>query len=130
VYLEGRNISLIAKAAVLCARRQVSRLSLGPLAGNPFPDATREFFDSMARAMSLGLAHPLEIAAPLSALHKEDVIRLGVELGVPLEHTLSCMQPSNNRHCGLCSKCRERQNAFRAVGVPDRAIYAAVWSPT
>ena len=129
VYLEGRNIILIAKAAVLCARRHVGRLSLGPLAGNPFPDATSEFFASMARAMSLGLAHALEIAAPLSALHKEDVIRLGLELGVPLERTLSCMQPTNNRHCGLCSKCRERQDAFRAAGVADRTVYAAVWTP-
>jgi len=40
VYLEGRNIVLIAKAAVLCARLKISRLALGPLAGNPFPDAT------------------------------------------------------------------------------------------
>src|SRR6185436_19404312 len=61
VYLEGRNIILIAKAAVLCTRLNVGRLVLGPLAGNPFPDATSEFFASMARAMSLGLAHPLEI---------------------------------------------------------------------
>ena len=129
VYLEGRNIILIAKAAVLCARRHVGRLSLGPLAGNPFPDATSEFFASMARAMSIGLAHPLEIAAPLSALHKEDVILLGLELGVPLEHTLSCMRPTNNRHCGLCSKCRERQDAFRAAGVADKTVYAAVWTP-
>ena len=129
VYLEGRNIILIAKTAVLCARRHVGRLSLGPLAGNPFPDATSEFFASMARAMSIGLAHPLEIAAPLSALHKEDVILLGLELGVPLEHTLSCMRPTNNRHCGLCSKCRERQDAFRAAGVADKTVYAAVWTP-
>ena len=55
VYLEGRNIVLIAKAAVLCARLGIERLALGPLAGNPFPDATPEFFAAMARAMSLGL---------------------------------------------------------------------------
>lgn len=129
VYLEGRNIILIGKAAVFCARRHVGRLSLGPLAGNPFPDATSEFFGTMARAMSLGLAHPLEIAAPFSSFHKEDVIRLGVELGVPLEETLSCMQPRHDRHCGLCSKCRERQEAFRAAGVPDRTVYDAAWTP-
>jgi 7-cyano-7-deazaguanine synthase len=128
VYLEGRNIILIAKAAVFCARRHVTRLSLGPLAGNPFPDATGEFFGSMARAMSLGLAQPLEIAAPLSSLHKEDVIRLGLKLGVPLDRTLSCMQPANGRHCGLCSKCRERQDAFREAGVLDRTEYSAIWS--
>jgi 7-cyano-7-deazaguanine synthase len=117
VYLEGRNIILIAKAAVVCARLGVERLALGPLAGNPFPDATPEFFAAMSRALSLGLARPLEIVAPLSALHKEDVVKMGVELGVPLELTLSCMNPSDGQPCGQCSKCRERDEAFRIAGI-------------
>ena len=113
VYLEGRNIVLITKAAVLCARLKISRLALGPLAGNPFPDATPEFFDAMSRAMSLGLAHPLRIVAPLAAMHKEEVIRLGRRLGVPLDLTLSCMNPqAGDAPCGRCSKCRERDDAF------------------
>jgi len=117
VYLEGRNIALIAKAGVMCARLGVDRLALGPLAGNPFPDATPEFFAAMSRAMSLGLGKPLEIVAPLSTLHKEDVIRKGIELGVPLDLTLSCMNPVNGRPCGQCSKCRERDDAFRVAGL-------------
>lgn len=127
VYLEGRNIVLIAKAAVWCARQKVGRLALGPLAGNPFPDATPEFFATMARAMSLGLAHQFSVVAPLTAMHKEDVITRGVDLGVPLELSLSCMNPVNDRHCGQCSKCRERQDAFRVAGVEDRTVYNARW---
>lgn len=130
VYLEGRNIILTAKAAVLCARLNVHRLVLGPLAGNPFPDATPAFFHAMARALSLGLAHDLDIAAPFRDRHKQDVIRLGLALGVPLEDTLSCMRPAYDRHCGLCSKCRERQEAFKAAGVADLTEYAATWSPS
>ena len=41
------------QAAILRAR--LTRLYIGPLAGNPFPDATPEFFATMARALSLGL---------------------------------------------------------------------------
>ena len=113
VYLEGRNVVLTSKAAVWCARHGVSRLALGPLAGNPFPDATPEFFEAMSRALSLGLGSPIALAAPLAGLHKEDVIKLGLELGVPLELTLSCMNPTEgDRPCGRCSKCRERDDAF------------------
>jgi 7-cyano-7-deazaguanine synthase len=125
VYLEGRNIILISKAAVLCARLGLERLALGPLLGNPFPDATPEFFEAMGRAMTLGLARPLAIAAPLAGLHKEDVVKLGVQLGVPLEATLSCMNPAGDAHCGRCSKCRERHDAFVAAGVEDPTVYAA-----
>jgi 7-cyano-7-deazaguanine synthase len=125
VYLEGRNIILISKAAVLCARLGVGRLALGPLAGNPFPDATEEFFTTIARALSIGLARPFEIVTPLTSCHKEDVVAIGLTLGVPLALTLSCMNPSvGDGHCGRCSKCRERRDAFRLAGVDDPTRYA------
>jgi 7-cyano-7-deazaguanine synthase len=124
VYIEGRNIVLLSKAAVYCAHRGLGRIALGPLSGNPFPDATPPFFGAMARALSLGLARDLVIAAPFTDRHKEDVIRLGVALGVPLALTLSCMSPDADRHCGRCSKCRERQQAFTAAGVADPTTYA------
>lgn len=126
VYLTGRNVILLSKAGIYCAQQRIERLVLGPLAGNPFPDATPEFFAAMARALSLGLAHDLVVDTPLSRMHKHDVIRLGVELGVPLELTLSCMNPKDGAHCGQCSKCRERRDAFHEAGVPDRTRYATV----
>ena len=124
VYLEGRNIVLLSKAAVFMARAKLTRVSIGPLSGNPFPDATPEFFATMGRALSLGLASPIEIAAPFLGMHKADVIKLGQSLGVRLELTLSCMQPTDGMHCGRCSKCRERRDAFREAGVPDPTEYA------
>jgi 7-cyano-7-deazaguanine synthase len=124
VYLEGRNIVLISKAAVLSAKLGADRLALGPLAGNPFPDATPDFFSAMARALSLGLGRVLSIATPLAHLHKEEVVKLGHDLHVPLELTMSCMNPEGDSHCGRCSKCRERQHAFRAAGMADNTTYA------
>ena len=126
VYLTGRNIVLLSKAGIYCAQHDIPRLAIGPLAGNPFPDATIEFFEAMARALSLGLDRRLEIAAPFSEMDKSAVIRLGIELGVPLELTLSCMNPWQGRHCGQCSKCRERRDAFREAGVDDPTEYAAM----
>lgn len=127
VYLEGRNITLIAKAAIFCAGHAITRLILGPLAGNPFPDASPAFLDAMARAMSIGLAHSLEIATPLSHLHKDAVIHLGHELGVCFAATLSCNGPIGNRHCGRCNKCRERRDAFKAAGISDPTDYVHAW---
>ena len=125
VYLEGRNIVLLSKAAVYAARAKLSRIFIGPLAGNPFPDATPAFFAAMAAALTMGLAAPIGIEAPFLEMEKEDVIALGVRLGVPFELTLSCMQPVEGVHCGRCSKCRERLHAFRAAGMEDPAAYAA-----
>ena len=64
VYIVGRNIVLLTKAAIACAYRGIGRIAIGPLAGNPFPDATPEFFAAMGRALSLGLAHGIAVEAP------------------------------------------------------------------
>ena len=125
VYIVGRNVVLLTKAAIACAYRGVGRIAIGPLAGNPFPDATPEFFAAMGRALSLGLAHGIAIEAPFATWEKSAVIARGLELGVPLDRTLSCMSPVRSmagwRHCGQCSKCRERRDAFAEAGVdrPD-----------
>ncbi len=154
VYLTGRNLVLLTKAGVVAARAGANRIALGPLAGNPFPDARPEFFAAMSRALSLGLDHPIDIVTPFLGWMKEDVIRRGGALGVPLELTLSCMSPWTGppsrpeattarsrrsspessraeadsielpQHCGLCSKCRERRDGFASAGVNDPSTYA------
>jgi 7-cyano-7-deazaguanine synthase len=140
VYLTGRNLVLLTKAGVVAARHDAHRVALGPLAGNPFPDARPEFFASMSKSLSLGLDHAIEIVAPFLTWEKAAVIRRGAELGVPLELTLSCMNPPSlandsasfgatrpapgPMHCGLCSKCRERRDAFASAGVIDPSSYA------
>lgn len=131
VYLPGRNVILLGKASVFCAASGIDRLVLGTLAHNPFPDATPEFRTAMAHALSLGLAHPLRIDAPYASTSKADVVRRGAALGLPFELTMSCMNPrphlgdsTSTIHCGECSKCRERHDAFIEVGVADPTEYA------
>jgi 7-cyano-7-deazaguanine synthase len=133
VYLPGRNVILLGKAGVFCATAGIGRLVMGTLGHNPFPDATPDFRAAMASALSLGLDHSLEIDAPFAELGKAEVIRRGVALGVPFELTLSCMSPvaapiddsaALAWHCGTCSKCRERHDAFVEVGIADPTPYA------
>src|SRR5262245_1468827 len=125
VYLPGRNVILLAKAGVFCAAASLDRLAIGTLEHNPFPDATPAFRDAMARTLTLGLAHELAIDAPYAGTSKADVVRRGAAIGVPFDLTLSCMSPRPGPvHCGTCSKCRERHDAFVEAGIADPTKYA------
>ena len=44
------------------------------------------------------------------------------ELNVPFEVTWSCYW-DRPVHCGTCVSCRERKEAFDAVGVKDPVVY-------
>ena len=124
VYLPGRNVLLLAIASAFCARHAVGCIALGTLDGNPFADATGEFFAAYAKAVSLGLGlePSIEIAAPYAKTRKVDLVRRAA--GLPLEWTFSCLRPVDETHCGRCNKCEERRRAFRAAGVVDPTRYA------
>ncbi len=122
VYLPGRNPLLLVKATIWCRLHGVERLALAPLASNPFPDATAEFFDAFAQVMSQATGGRIEIWRPFADLHKRDVMRLAN--GLPLDKTFSCIQPVGLQHCGQCNKCAERQSAFKDANFDDPTNYA------
>ncbi|MFZ5864189.1 MAG: 7-cyano-7-deazaguanine synthase [Nitrospirota bacterium] len=122
VYLPGRNLLLLSKAAVYAALHDLDALAVGPLMDNPFPDATPEFFDAMSVAIQQGLSASIPINTPFRALHKTDVIAQYRHL--PWGLTYSCIRPVGLRHCGRCNKCAERRKAFAEAGVEDTTRYA------
>ena len=122
VFLPGRNALLLVKPALWCAQRGISRIALAILKGNPFADATDDFFAAFARSLSLAAGRPLQFLRPCAHLDKTALIRLGRTL--PLELSFSCIAPVGNRHCGRCNKCAERRTAFAAAGIADRTEYA------
>jgi 7-cyano-7-deazaguanine synthase len=121
VYLPGRNLFLVSKAAVYASLHGLDAVALGPLKGNPFPDATPEFFDALGRAVRLGLDASLRIETPFRDRHKSDLIAAHRHL--PWSLTFSCIRPEGHRHCGRCNKCEERRRAFADAGVRDPTHY-------
>jgi 7-cyano-7-deazaguanine synthase len=113
VYLPGRNLLLLSKAAVFCARRRLAAVWLGLLKGNPFPDATPAFLKAMQKAASLALGTPIAVRAPFAGLSKARVLSRGRDL--PLRLAFSCLSPRGLRPCGACNKCAERDKALKAM---------------
>ena len=121
VYLPGRNVIFLSKAACFAAMKGISVIEIGVLKGNPFPDSTKSFFKKISAVLSVGLNSEIEVKAPFHKMQKGDVIAHGRKL--PLESTFSCLNPKGYEHCGECNKCVERKKAFFAAGVFDKTKY-------
>jgi 7-cyano-7-deazaguanine synthase len=122
VFLPGRNLLLCAKPAVWCQLHVVGELALATLGGNPFSDASDEFFAAYQNTLNRGAAARIEIIRPFAKLHKREVMQLARTY--PLEETFSCIAPIRGLHCGRCNKCAERKAAFLSAEMKDPTVYA------
>lgn len=124
VFLPGRNVLLLAKPILWCHLNGVPALATAPLATNPFPDATAEFYDGFAALVSRSVGGRVRVLRPYAdlGLGKVEVLRRGA--GLPLGETFSCIRPVKERHCGRCNKCAERRAGFRDADLPDPTGYA------
>jgi 7-cyano-7-deazaguanine synthase len=121
VFLPGRNVLLLAKAMLWCHLRGIGELALAPLEGNPFPDATPAFFTAYEEIVNRAVDGAVRVSQPYRGLRKETVLQRGRRL--PLQWTFSCLRPIEDRHCGVCNKCAERQDAFARAGLSDPTVY-------
>ena len=92
-----------------------------------YPDCRPEFYTPLQAAIQQGSkAHNkygvcLEITTPIILMTKPDIIREGLRLGAPLEHTWSCYK-GGIVPCGECDSCGIRADAFTKVGISDPAL--------
>src|SRR5580700_1607095 len=122
----NRNAIMLSIACALAVTREAGAVAFGAHTGDHFiyPDCRPEFvraFERMVNVAVEGLAS-IEILAPLLAMTKADIVKLGDELGVPFERTWSCYK-GGALHCGACGTCFERREAFALARVADPTLY-------
>ena len=126
-YVPARNTVFLSLALAMAETRGAEAIVMGVNAidYSGYPDCRPEYLDAfrtLARlATKAGVSgRPLEILAPLVALTKAEIIRLGLYLGIDYGLTTSCYDPdSAGRPCGECDSCRLRAAGFAAAGVTD-----------
>lgn len=92
------------------------------VAGQAYADCSPEFADEMNKAIQIGTYGKISINRPLINMTKADVVKTGVDLGVPFELTTSCYV-GHERACGKCATCIDRLNAFKLNGIKDPIEY-------
>lgn len=134
-YVPARNTVMLsyalAWAEVLGARDIFIGVNAVDYSG--YPDCRPAFIEAFEKLANLATRagvenHDLHIHAPLIDMHKSDIIRTGVDLGVDYGQTVSCYQATGEGlACGRCDSCRLRREGFLAAGLSDPTRYVAVW---
>src|SRR3990172_3946940 len=89
-----------------------------------YPDCRPEYYRAFNQVVRAGTREgTIEIVTPLIALRKQEIVRLGLEVGAPFDLTWSCYS-REDQACGVCESCALRLRAFEAAGVRDPIAYA------
>jgi 7-cyano-7-deazaguanine synthase len=121
-WVPARNLIMMALAMGWCEANGVHRIALGTNLeeGGAYPDNEPEFLNKL-RALTPYALRPyfkLTIETPVGNLMKHQIVRMGLDLGMPFQHTWSCYE-GGPKHCGTCGPCSMRKTAFAMNGVGD-----------
>lgn len=121
-YVPFRNGLFLSSAASIALSYDCEKIMYGAhaddAAGAAYPDCSFEFVDHMNQAIFIGSGDQLRLEAPFVSMNKADVVKIGLELGVPYHLTWSCYE-GGDKPCMKCATCIDRIAAFEACGVTD-----------
>lgn len=131
-YVPARNTIFLSFALAFAEVLPAQDIFIGvnALDYSGYPDCRPEYVEAFERMANLATrggvegTNPVRIRAPLIAMTKADIIRLGMSLGVDYSMTTSCYDPDpDGRACGRCDACLLRRRGFADAGVSDPTQY-------
>lgn len=124
-YVPFRNGLFLSSAASIALSKGCELIYYGAhaddSAGFAYPDCSEVFNRAMNEAIWEGSGHQLRIEAPFVKCTKAELVKTGLEIGVPYELTWSCYE-GKEKPCGKCATCIDRAAAFERNGCKDPAL--------
>jgi 7-cyano-7-deazaguanine synthase len=130
-YVPFRNAHFLSAAVSWAEVMGAGKIYIGAVEqdSSGYPDCRPAYYGAFNSVVKAGTKEGrIEIVTPLIAMRKAAIVRLGLELGAPLDLTWSCYS-EEDRACGVCDSCVLRLRAFQDAGEADRIAYAASVQP-
>ena len=125
-YVPFRNAHFLSVGVSWAEAMGAGAIYIGAVAedSSGYPDCRPEYYQVFQDLIRVGTRPEtqIEIITPVIRMMKSEIIRRGLELGVPLELTWSCYQ-GEEAACGTCDSCLLRLRAFAEAGVEDPIPY-------
>jgi 7-cyano-7-deazaguanine synthase len=81
-----------------------------------FPDNSAEFVCAVNSALSYSTLNKVKLVSYTQALDKTEIVKQGMELGLPFQYIWSCYR-GEEKMCGRCESCRRLGRAVNAAGL-------------
>jgi 7-cyano-7-deazaguanine synthase len=124
-YVPFRNAHFLAVAVSWAEVLGAEKVYIGAVEpdSSGYPDCRPEYYKAYNEVVRTGTKDGrIEVVAPLIAMRKAEIVRLGLELGVPFDLTWSCYS-REDKACGVCDSCVLRLRAFQDAGAEDPIPY-------
>jgi len=125
-YVPFRNAHFLATAVSWAEVLGAHRIYIGAVEqdSSGYPDCRPEYYAVMNQLIEVGTRPEtgIRIETPLIRMRKSEIVRRGLEMGAPLQHTWSCYR-SERQACGRCDSCALRLRAFEEAGEIDTIPY-------
>jgi 7-cyano-7-deazaguanine synthase len=125
-YVPFRNAHFLAVAVSWAEVLGAEKVYIGAVEpdSSGYPDCRPEYYRAFNEVVKAGTKEgTIRVVTPLIAMHKHEIVTLGLELGAPFDLTWSCYQ-REDRACGVCDSCVLRRRAFREAAAEDPIPYA------
>jgi len=108
-YVPARNTVLIALAAARAEALGYDKVVIGCNADDAaaYPDCRLSYLAAMNDTLHLGTASKISVYAPLLGQAKQSIVRMAMNMGVPVDLTWSCYM-GGSKPCKKCGACVTR----------------------
>ena len=132
-WVPARNLLMLSYATAYAEANDYGYIALGNNLeeSGAYPDNEEEMSHLFNGILPYSVRDgvKVELVWPVGNLMKHEIVKLGVELDTPFEHTWSCYN-AGDKHCGVCGPCYMRRVAFHRNGLVDPVPYEVSYEET
>ncbi len=125
-WVPARNLIMLSLAIGYAESKGFNHIYLGNNLeeAGAYPDNEMIFIHKLQEVIPYAIQNGkrVELKMPLGNLVKHEIVKLGKEIGAPMEETWSCYQNFVG-HCGECGPCFMRKKAFKINKLKDKVRY-------
>jgi 7-cyano-7-deazaguanine synthase len=129
-YVPARNTIFLSIALAYAESLDADAVFIGATSSDysGYPDCRPRFFKAFQKMADVATKKGVEggsiqIRTPLLRLSKDQIIKKGLKLQVPFEHTWSCYK-GEKKACGRCDSCLLRLKGFKKADAEDPVEYS------